>query len=79
MITRDNFHDAIKRISWEDKKKIANALYDFEYCKISISSYGNIWVDELTNDLPSDYEEQVSDGMTYFFQVEDLVKEIQNA
>ena len=42
-----------------------------------MSSYGHIRLDELINDLPCDYDEQVSDGTTYFFLVEEVAREIQ--
>ena len=73
MITRDNFTGIMNELSFDDKEKIKNSLHDYEYAKVQTSSYGNIWLDEVTNDLPHDYSEQVSDGTTYFLSIEELV------
>lgn len=72
MITRDNFNDVINSLNKEDKTKIKESLYDYEYAKVRCSSYGHVWLAELTNDLPPDYDEQISDGTTYFLSVEEI-------
>jgi len=73
MITRDNFTSCMKALKDDEKTKIREAFGTDEYAKISISSYGDIWLHELTNDLPIDYDEQIADGTTYFIDVEEII------
>jgi len=76
MLTKDNFKEAIKQLSVEDKTKIKNAIHDSEYAEIRTTSYGQIWLESLTNDLPDNYDELVSDGTTSFVSVEELTRVI---
>jgi hypothetical protein len=71
MITRDNFKDCINQLSNDDKQKIKNT--DTEYTEIHCSSYGHIWVNSFTNDLPENYDDIISDGTIYFLYTNELL------
>ena len=75
MITRENFPYIIKNLSSDDKTNLVNNQYLYEYTRLELSTFnaGHTVVLSYTNDLPIDYDDQVSGGDVAFLYTSELV------
>lgn len=72
MITRDNFTSVVQDTFRGLESELDEKVYNFEYVRVDSQSYGGTWVEGYYNDLPEDYDELVSGGMTSFLLVAEV-------